>query len=76
MKVISIDKAPWKGTFEEKEMREAFWHTSSHILAQAVKRLYPKPDVPSVPPRNRDFFMIFLLIFPFYRNIFWLSKKK
>lgn len=22
MKVISIDKAPWEGTFEEKEMRE------------------------------------------------------
>ena len=28
--------------FEDKEGREVFRHTSSHILAQAIKRLYPE----------------------------------
>ena len=28
-------------TFDDKGGREAFWHTSSHVLAQAVKRIFP-----------------------------------
>ena len=28
--------------FEEQEGKKAFWHTSAHVLAQAVKRLYPE----------------------------------
>ncbi|MDD3429384.1 MAG: threonine--tRNA ligase [Oscillospiraceae bacterium] len=28
-------------TFEDAEGKRVFWHTASHILAQAVKRLYP-----------------------------------
>ncbi|MCS6984420.1 MAG: threonine--tRNA ligase [Leptospiraceae bacterium] len=28
-------------TFETEEGREIFWHSSAHILAQAIKRLYP-----------------------------------
>ena len=27
-------------TFDDKEGQKVFWHTASHILAQAVKRLY------------------------------------
>ena len=29
-------------TFENKEFRKTYWHTCSHIMAQAVKRLYPE----------------------------------
>ena len=29
-------------TFDSEEGKGAFWHTTSHILAQAVKRLYPE----------------------------------
>ena len=29
-------------TFDSEEGKHAFWHTASHILAQAVKRLYPE----------------------------------
>ena len=29
-------------TFENPEYRKTYWHTCSHILAQAVKRLYPE----------------------------------
>ena len=28
-------------TFDSPEGRHAYWHTASHILAQAVQRLYP-----------------------------------
>lgn len=28
-------------TFEDKEFRKTYWHTCSHIMAQAIKRLYP-----------------------------------
>ena len=28
-------------TFDDPRGQKAFWHTASHILAQAVKRLYP-----------------------------------
>ena len=62
MKVISIDKAPWEGTFEEKEMREAFWHTSSHILAQAVKRLYPKTRCAIGSTTEQGFFYDFYFL--------------
>lgn len=32
-------------TFESKEGKEVYWHSSAHILAQAVKRLYPKAQL-------------------------------
>jgi len=31
-----------KYTFENPEYRKRYWHTSSHIMAQAVKRLWPE----------------------------------
>ena len=29
-------------TFENEAYRKTYWHTSSHVMAQAVKRLYPQ----------------------------------
>ena len=31
-----------KYTFENEEYRRTYWHTCSHVLAQAVKRLWPE----------------------------------
>ena len=31
-----------KYTFENEEYRQTYWHTCSHIMAQAVKRLWPE----------------------------------
>ncbi|MEG1158152.1 MAG: TGS domain-containing protein, partial [Christensenellaceae bacterium] len=28
-------------TFEDEQGKKALWHTGSHVLAQAVKRLFP-----------------------------------
>ena len=41
MKVITKDGSVVDMSFEDEEGRGAFRHTASHILAQAVKRLYP-----------------------------------
>jgi threonyl-tRNA synthetase len=35
--------------FQDKEGKETYWHTSAHILAQAVLRLYPKAK-PTIGP--------------------------
>ncbi len=29
-------------TFENEAYRKTYWHTCSHVMAQAVKRLYPQ----------------------------------
>ena len=31
-------------TFENETYRKTYWHTCSHVLAQAVKRLLPEPE--------------------------------
>ena len=33
-------------TFENPQYRKTYWHTCSHVMAQAVKRLYPDRYVP------------------------------
>ena len=35
-------------TFENPEYRKTYWHSCSHIMAQAVKRLWPLPSPPSI----------------------------
>lgn len=40
-------------TFEEEEGRKAFRHTTSHILAQAVKRLFPQTKL-AIGPAIED----------------------
>ncbi len=37
-------------TFESEEGKELFWHSAAHILAQAVKRLYPDAKFDDGPP--------------------------
>lgn len=45
--------------FEDPEGKEIFWHTSAHVLAQAVLRLYPNA-VPTIgPPIEHGFYYDF-----------------
>ena len=46
-------------TFDDQEGKEAFWHTSSHILAQAVKRLYPDTKLAIGPAIKEGFYYDF-----------------
>ena len=43
-------------TFESEEGKHAFWHTASHILAQAVKRLYPEAKLAIGPAIDNGFY--------------------
>lgn len=43
-------------TFEDNNGKAAFWHTSSHILAQAVKRLYPNTKLAIGPAISEGFY--------------------
>ncbi len=43
-------------TFADKEGKKVFWHTASHILAQAVKRLYPDAKLTIGPSVDNGFY--------------------
>ncbi|WMJ76520.1 MULTISPECIES: threonine--tRNA ligase [unclassified Sedimentibacter] len=42
--------------FEDKEGKHVFWHTSSHILAQAIKRLWPEAKLAIGPAIDNGFY--------------------
>lgn len=65
MKVLLKDGQILEGSFEQKEVQEAFWHTSAHILAQAVKRLYPNVKCGIGPAIENGFYYDFDFDFPF-----------
>ena len=46
-------------SFEDKEGKEVFWHTSAHILAQAILRLFPKAKPTIGPPIENGFYYDF-----------------
>ena len=46
-------------TFEDEQGRRAFNHTASHILAQAVKRLYPNTKLAIGPAIDNGFYYDF-----------------
>ena len=43
-------------TFENEQYRKTYWHTCSHILAQAVKRLYPEVKLAIGPSIDNGFY--------------------
>ncbi|MGM9538098.1 MAG: threonine--tRNA ligase [Candidatus Onthomonas sp.] len=43
-------------TFENEQYRKTYWHTCSHILAQAVKRLYPEVKLAIGPAIDNGFY--------------------
>jgi threonyl-tRNA synthetase len=42
--------------FEDEGGKHAFWHTGSHLLAQAVKRLYPEAKLAIGPAIDNGFY--------------------
>jgi len=65
MKVNSKDGSIQERKFEEAEGREAFRHTTAHVLAQAVKRLYPDTKCAIGPAIENGFYYDFEFSFPF-----------
>ena len=52
-------------TFDNVEGKKAFWHTSSHVLAQAVKRLFPNAKFAIGPAIDNGFYYDFDVEKPF-----------
>ena len=52
-------------TFDDIDGKKAFWHTTSHILAQAVKRLYPAAKLSIGPSIDSGFYYDFDVEKPF-----------
>lgn len=46
-------------TFDDPDGQKAYWHTTSHILAQAVKRLYPDAKLTIGPAIDNGFYYDF-----------------
>ena len=52
-------------TFENPEYRKTYWHTCSHVLAQAVKRLWPEVKLAIGPSIDNGFYYDMLALFSF-----------
>ena len=52
-------------TFDDEQGRKAFRHTASHILAQAVKRLFPEAKLAIGPATDNGFYYDFDVANPF-----------
>lgn len=65
MKISMKDGTIQDLTFQDEAGAEAFHHTTSHILAQAVKRLYPDTKCAIGPAIKDGFYYDFEFSFPF-----------
>ena len=54
-----------KFSFENKEYRQTYWHTCSHVLAQAMKRLHPEVKLAIGPSIDNGFYYDFDTPAPF-----------
>lgn len=52
-------------TFDDEVGKKAYWHTTSHILAQAVKRLFPNTKLGIGPAIENGFYYDFKVEKPF-----------
>lgn len=52
-------------TFDSPEGKNAFWHSASHLMAQAVKRLFPQAKPAIGPATDEGFYYDFDLDKPF-----------
>ena len=52
-------------SFENPEYRKTYWHTCSHVLAQAVKRLWPEVKLAIGPSIETGFYYDLLAPFAF-----------
>ncbi len=64
-RVIDKDSEVELLTFDDPRGRHIFWHTTSHILAQAVKRLYPNAKLTIGPAIENGFYYDFDSDVPF-----------
>ncbi len=59
---INTDAAVKLLTYDTPEGMQVFWHSSTHVMAQAVKRLWPAAKLEDGPPTEAGFF--YDILFP------------
>ncbi len=65
MKILRRNGEVAEVEFETQEGKKAFWHTSAHVLAQAVKRLWPDTKCAIGPAIENGFYYDFEFSFSF-----------
>ena len=75
MEVIMKNGMQGELNFEEKEGAAVFRHTASHILAQAVKRLYPDAKLAIGPAIDDGFYYDFDFSSPISSDDFAAIEK-
>lgn len=65
MKILHKNGEMTVSDWDSPEGKKAFWHTSAHVLAQAVKRLYPDTKCAIGPATDNGFYYDFAFSFPF-----------
>lgn len=65
MKVLFRNGEIAEKSFDDAEGKQAFWHTTAHVLAQAVKRLYPHTQCAIGPAIENGFYYDFDFDFSF-----------
>jgi threonyl-tRNA synthetase len=63
-------------TFDSSEGKSVFWHTSSHILAQAVQELFPSAKITIGPAIENGFYYDFDVDHPFTPQDLQTIEKK
>lgn len=65
MKILHKNGEITVSDWDSPEGKKAFWHTSAHVLAQAVKHLYPDTKCAIGPATDNGFYYDFAFSFPF-----------
>lgn len=65
MKILYPNGAIFEKSFDDADGKKAFWHTSAHVLAQAVKHLYPNAKCATGPAIENGFYYDFDFDFSF-----------
>lgn len=63
-------------TFKDEEGKQIFWHSSAHVLAQAVKELWPKTKLTIGPAIEQGFYYDFDIEKPFTPDDLSIIEKK
>lgn len=54
--IVEADSALKVFTFDSSEGKDVFWHSASHLMAQAIKRLYPDTKLAIGPTIETGFY--------------------
>ena len=63
-------------TFENEQYRKTYWHTCSHVMAQAVKRLWPEVRLAIGPSIDEGWYYDMDAPFAFTPSIWSRSRPR